>query len=120
MIKAILNNLVGNTSGALALLFSAAALEAFGDSCFQSGLHRSAGLDRVWYALGGALALILYGVLVNIAPWRFGKLLGIYVVFFFVVAQVLAWLRFGEIPTRPILIGGSLIIAGGAIICWGR
>jgi len=119
MIKAILNEFAGNTSGALVLLLSAAALEALGDSCFQSGLHRSAGLDRAWYALGGALALILYGVLVNIAPWKFGKLLGIYVVFFFVVAQTLAWLRFGEVPTRPMLIGGSLIIAGGAIICWG-
>ncbi len=120
MIKAIFNEFAGNPSGALVLLFLAAALEALGDSCFQSGLHRSAGLDRVWYALGGALALILYGTLLNIAPWKFGKLLGIYVVFFFVVAQALAWLRFGEVPTRPMVIGGSLIVAGGAIICWGR
>jgi drug/metabolite transporter superfamily protein YnfA len=120
MIKAVFNEFVGNTGGALILLFSAAALEAMGDACFQSGLHRSAGLDRVWFALGGALALILYGVVVNVAPWKFGKLLGIYVVFFFVVAQALAWLRFGEVPTRPVLIGASLIIAGGAIICWGR
>jgi len=120
MIKAIFNQFAGNTGGALALLFSAAALEALGDSCFQSGLHRSTGLDRAWYAIGGALALILYGVVVNVAPWKFAKLLGIYVVFFFVVAQTLAWLRFGELPTRPMLIGGSLIIAGGAIICWGR
>jgi len=120
MIKNMLNEFVSNTSGALVLLFVAAALEALGDSCFQSGLHRSAGLDRAWYALGGALALILYGLMVNVAPWKFGRLLGIYVVFFFVVAQVLAWLRFGEVPTRPMMLGGSLIIAGGAIICWGR
>jgi drug/metabolite transporter superfamily protein YnfA len=120
MIKAIFTEFAGNTGGALVFLFSAAALEALGDSCFQSGLHRSAGLHRAWYALGGALALVLYGVMVNVAPWRFAKLLGIYVVFFFIVAQALAWLRFGEIPTRPMVIGGSLIIAGGAIICWGR
>ena len=120
MIKAIFNEFAGNTSGALVLLFSAAALEALGDACFQSGLHRSAGPARIGYALGGALALIVYGMLVNVAPWKFAKLLGIYVVFFFVVAQAVAWLRFGEIPTRPMIVGGSLIIAGGAIICWGR
>lgn len=120
MIRVIITEFAGNTGGTIFLLFLAAALEAAGDACFQSGLHRSAGFDRVWYALAGAVALVLYGTMVNIAPWKFGKLLGIYVVFFFLVAQVLAWLRFGEVPTRPILIGGSLIVAGGLIIGWGR
>jgi small multidrug resistance family-3 protein len=43
-------------------------------------------------------------------------LLGLYVVLFFIVAQVLAKVRFHQTPTPPILLGGSLIILGGMII----
>jgi small multidrug resistance family-3 protein len=53
---------------------------------------------------------------VNRPPWSFGSLLGIYVVLFFVVAQVLAMTIFGERPTMPILIGGALIVSGGVLI----
>jgi small multidrug resistance family-3 protein len=53
---------------------------------------------------------------VNRPPWSFGSLLGIYVVLFFVVAQVLAMTVFGERPTMPILIGGALIVSGGVLI----
>jgi len=35
---------------------------------------------------------------------------------FFLVAQVLAKVRFNQAPTAPILLGGSLIVAGGAVI----
>ena len=60
--------------------------------------------------------LALYGLTVNTPPWDFGKLLGLYVVLFFLVAQVLAKVRFDQSPTAPILLGGSLIVAGGAVI----
>jgi hypothetical protein len=43
-------------------------------------------------------------------------LLGVYVVLFFLVAQVLAKVRFQQTPTTPILLGGSLIVAGGAVM----
>ena len=52
----------------------------------------------------------------NRPPWSFGSLLGIYVVLFFVVAQVLAMTVFLERPTMPILIGGALIVSGGVLI----
>jgi hypothetical protein len=120
MFKAVLSQLTSSTPGALLLLFLAASLEAAGDSAFQSGLHRSTGSGRILYSVAGGLALILYGIVVNIAPWKFAELLGVYVVCFFTVVQIAAWWRFHEVPTRPILIGGSFIIAGGAIICWGR
>ena len=120
MINRRFSELAAGPGGVLVFLLMAAALESLGDSCFQSSLHRSAGLTRGWYALAGGLALILYGVAVNVAPWPFAKLLGVYVVVFFILTQIVAWLRFHELPSRSMLIGGSLIIAGGAIIFWGR
>jgi len=64
----------------------------------------------------GAMVLSLYGVMVNVPSWQFGKLLGVSVIFFFLVAQILADLRFHEPPTLPVILGGSIIVAGGMII----
>jgi hypothetical protein len=55
-------------------------------------------------------------LIVNVPRWEFGKLLGVYVVLFFLLAQIVARLKFGQAPTIPILIGGALIVAGGVII----
>ncbi|MSV30126.1 MAG: hypothetical protein EXQ52_15480 [Bryobacterales bacterium] len=101
---------------AFLLLLAAALLEAGGDSCFQTAIHRSSGIARVLWALGGAAALAFYGVLLNTPRWNFGELLGVYVVVFFVVAQAIAWLRFGDVPALPILVGGALIVLGGTVI----
>jgi small multidrug resistance family-3 protein len=59
-------------------------------------------------------------VSVNLPHWDFGKLLGIYVVMFFLVAQVLAKVRFNQAPTAPIYLGGALIVAGGLVIGFWR
>ena len=64
----------------------------------------------------GASVLFGYGYVVNTPPWDFGKLLGLYVVFFFVVAQLIGWIFFHQRPTASILLGGVLIVAGGAVI----
>jgi len=102
--------------GALSLLALAAFFEALGDSLFQSGVHRSGGALRALFLLSGAVVLGLYGFTVNIPRWDFGKLLGIYVVMFFLVAQILAKVRFNQAPTAPIYLGGALIVAGGLVI----
>jgi hypothetical protein len=114
--REILNQLVATRAGTFAVLLLAAFLEAYGDSCFQSGLHRTTGAARYVAFAGGALTLALYGLVVNTPPWDFGKLLGGYVVLFFVVVQVLAIVRFQQPPSPPVLVGGSLIIAGGAVM----
>ena len=114
--KDILNQIVATRVGTFAVLLFAAFLEAYGDSCFQSGLYRSSGAARYIAFAGGAITLSLYGLVVNTPPWEFGKLLGLYVVLFFIVAQVLAKVRFDQTPTPPILVGGSLILLGGMII----
>jgi small multidrug resistance family-3 protein len=53
---------------------------------------------------------------VNAPPWDFGRLLGVYVTLFFLVAQVINLFVFGVRPQLPIYVGGSLIIAGGLLI----
>jgi hypothetical protein len=116
----MLDGLTSSTGGALLFLFLAATLEVLGDAFFQSGLHRTVGIARIFPFLAGAIALVLYGLMVNLPRWNFGKLLGVYVGFVFLVAQILAWLRFNEVPTPRILLGGSFILFGSAIIGWGR
>lgn len=72
----------------------------------------------VWLVLllAGGLTLLAYGCVVNAPRWDFGRLLGIYVIFFFVAAQVIAWIGFHQLPSRSLLTGGALIVAGGLVI----
>jgi len=44
------------------------------------------------------------------------KLLGVYVVLFFLVDQILAKLQFHQSPTKPIYLGGGFIVVGGLIM----
>jgi drug/metabolite transporter superfamily protein YnfA len=115
----LLNQFVAHRSGALLLLSVAAFLEVYGDSCFQSALYRASGMSRALAFAGGAVSLAAYGLIVNAPRWEFGKLLGVYVVLFFLLAQIIARVKFGQVPTLPILIGGALIVAGGVIISLG-
>jgi drug/metabolite transporter superfamily protein YnfA len=101
---------------AVCILFLAAVLEAGGDALVRYGLHARALRARLaLFALGG-IVLFCYGYVVNAPGWDFGRLLGVYVVFFFLVAQAIAWLAYGQLPSRSLIVGGALIVAGGAII----
>ncbi len=101
---------------AILILLLAATLEAGGDAMIRVGLHSHAAWLR--YALFAAAGVILfaYGWTVNSPPWDFGKLLGLYVVFFFVIAQLIAWVFFKQPPSPMVLMGGGLIVAGGIVI----
>ena len=101
---------------ALPLLFAAALLEAGGDALVRFGLHASPAPRRVLFLSAGGLILFGYGCFVNASSWEFGRLLGVYVVFFFLIAQAIGWLVFGQVPTRGIWLGGAFIVIGGAII----
>jgi drug/metabolite transporter superfamily protein YnfA len=102
---------------ALSILLLAAVLEAGGDAVVRMGLHAS-GTARPLILFAGASLLFAYGWSVNSPPWDFGKLLGIYVVFFFLVAQLISWIFFKQQPTGAVLLGGLLILSGGAIIAF--
>ena len=117
--KEIFSQIVAYRAGVLAVLTLAAFLEAYGDSCFQSALYRSLGVTRALAFAGGAISLTAYGLLVNAPRWDFGRLLGVYVVLFFLLAQIIAHVRFGQSPSLSILVGGALIVAGGTVISIG-
>jgi small multidrug resistance family-3 protein len=99
---------------ALLILLLAAILEAGGDAIVRTGLHAS-GTARTLAFVAGAAVLFAYGWVVNSPPWDFGKLLGIYVVFFFVVAQLISWVFFKQQPGGAVLLGGLLILSGAVI-----
>jgi small multidrug resistance family-3 protein len=101
---------------ALAVLFLAAILEAGGDALVRTGLHASSTAMRLSSFAAGAIVLFAYGYAVNKPAWDFGKLLGIYVVFFFVVAQLISWLVFNQPPARSTIVGGVFVVAGGLIM----
>ncbi len=114
------SQLVQNPLGAFAFLTVAAILEAFGDSCFQAALYRSAGWASAGAAISGAVVLVAYGITVNLPRWDFGRLIGVYVAVFFVSAQVINRVRFGHAPTPPIYVGGALMVAGGLVMTFWR
>ena len=98
------------------VLAAAAALEAGGDALIRVGLHTETVWQRMVFFSLGALILFAYGWSVNSPPWDFGKLLGIYVVFFFIFAQAISCIFLKQGPTISVLIGGALIVAGGIVI----
>ncbi len=98
------------------ILLLAAVLEAGGDAILRYALHRNSASARLAAFGLGAIVLFGYGFLVNSPPWDFGRLLGIYVVFFFLIAQAISWLFFAQRPSPGICAGGALIVIGGAIV----
>ncbi len=69
----------------------------------------------LWF-VSGAVRLFVYGAVVNLPGWDFGRLLGVYVALLFVAAQVISYFAFSQIPTMPILVGGAFIVIGGLIM----
>ena len=101
---------------AMGILLCAAFLEAGGDALMRMGLRSPTHARAALFFVLGGLVLTFYGYAVNAPPWDFGRLLGVYVAFFFVVAQLISWLGFGQKPTPMILLGGALIIVGGCVV----
>ena len=101
---------------ALVLLLAATILEVSGDAVVRMAIYNHAGFARVGLLLAGATLLLGYGTFLNLAPLEFGQVVGLYLATLFVVWQVINFVAFRALPTLPIVVGGALIIAGGAII----
>ena len=101
---------------ALVLLLAATVLEVSGDAVVRTAIFNHVGLARVGLFFTGAALLLGYGTLLNLAPLEFGQVVGLYLATLLVVWQVVNFVAFRTLPTLPIVIGGSLVIAGGAII----
>ena len=101
---------------AIVLLLAATTLEVSGDAVVRIAIYNHVGLARLGLFLAGATLLFGYGTLLNLAPLQFGQVVGLYLATLFVVWQVINFVAFRTLPTLPIVLGGSLVIAGGAII----
>ena len=103
-------------------LIAATFLEAGGDAVVRTALQNSAAATPVrigLFAMGAAL-LFGYGTLLNLAPFEFRQVVGLYLALLFIVWQAINYAAFGTAPTLPILLGGALIVGGGLIVTFWR
>ena len=99
-----------------AFLIGATSCEASGDALVRIGLFERAGAARFAVMAVGALLLFMYGVLLNMAPLPFARVVGLYIATLFLVWQVVSFVSFRAVPTLPVLVGGTLIVAGGLLV----
>ena len=97
---------------AVLVFVGAAALEVAGDAVIRVGL-RGGGWGQI--ALGGLL-LAAYGLVVNLVPWDFARLLGTYVAVFAAMAVVVGRFGFGDVVPVTTWLGLALIALGGLVI----
>jgi len=100
----------------LILLLIATTLEVSGDAVLRMAIYDHTGVIRVVLFLAGGALLFGYGSFLNLSPFEFGRVVGLYIATLFVVWQIINFIAFKTLPTMPILLGGALVIAGGAII----
>ena len=100
----------------LILLVIATTLEVSGDAVVRMAIYNHAGAIRIGLFLAGAALLFGYGSFLNLAPLEFGRVVGLYIATLFVVWQLINFIAFRTVPTLPMVVGGALVIAGGAII----
>ena len=94
------SQIISTPLGGLLVLALAAYLEVQGDACFQTGLYHSSGAKQIGWLVSGAIVLVCYSLFLNSSKIDSGKLLGIYVVLFFLVAQMVAKLPFSSIAQQ--------------------
>ena len=105
----------------LVFLVIATTLEVSGDAVVRMAIYDHAGMIRIALFLAGAALLLGYGSFLNLAPLEFGRVVGIYIATLFIVWQLISFIAFRALPTLPIVVGGALVVAGGAIISfWSR
>jgi len=97
---------------ALAVMFLAATFEVGGDALIRAGLR-----GRGWlFCAIGAGTLAAYGLVVNLIPMDFSKLLGSYVAFFAIVSVVAGRIVFREPVQASTWVGLGVILIGSAIV----
>ena len=98
------------------IFLAAAVLEVGGDAIVRKGM-RGGGL--AFMALG-FIMLGTYGVVVNLVPWDFSKLLGVYVAIFAVVSVLVGRFIFHEAVPLSTWVGIAIIVVGGLVVQFGR
>ncbi len=104
----------------LLFLVIATVLEASGDAIVRKALFGHRGSARFGLFVAGAALLLSYGTLLNLAPLEFNRVVGLYLATLFVVWQLINFVAFRSLPSLPILVGGTLVVAGGLIVTYWR
>ena len=105
----------------LAFVVAATIFEAVGDAVMRLALQSP-------YALPGRVALFalasvllsMYGLFLNLAPVEFATVTGIYLASLFLAFQIVNYIFFRHVPSSGVLLGGSFIVAGAAIIYFSK
>lgn len=71
-----------------------------------------------WYALGGAVVLVLYGIIPTFQPAHFGRVYAAYGGVFIILSILWGWQVDKIAPDRFDLIGGVVALLGVAIIMY--
>lgn len=103
---------------AIGFLIVATVVEVSGDAVVRIALQNHAGITpiRIGLFLLGAALVFGYSTFLNLAPFEFRDVVGLYIVILFIVWQIVNYAFFRTVPTLPTLIGGSFIIVGGVIV----
>jgi small multidrug resistance family-3 protein len=97
------------------IFLAAAVLEVGGDAIVRRGMR---GGGFAFLALGFVL-LGTYGVVVNLVPWDFSRLLGVYVAIFALVSVLFGRFVFHEPVSPSTWIGVAIIVVGGLVVQFG-
>src|SRR5580698_2504628 len=90
----------------LGFLIVATTLEASGDAMLRVGLFERGGITRIAVMAVGAVLLFGYGLMVNLAPLPFERVVGLYIAVLFIVWQMVSYFTFRSVPSLPIMMGG--------------
>ena len=98
------------------IFLAAAVLEVAGDATVRKGM-RGSGLAFI--AIGCTM-LGTYGVVVNLVPWDFSKLLGVYVAVFATVSVLFGRFVLREAVPLSTWLGVGIIVIGGLVVQFGQ
>ena len=100
----------------LAFIIGATIFEAVGDAVMRIALHYHVMPGRIVLFALAAVLLTMYGTSLNLAPVEFAEATGLYLACLFVAFQVVNYLFFRVKPSPAVLLGGTFIVVGAAII----
>lgn len=72
----------------------------------------------IWYALSGAVLLVLYGVIPTLQPANFGRVYAAYGGVFIILSLLWGWRVDKIIPDKFDIIGGVVALVGVLIIMY--
>jgi len=100
----------------LAFIVAATIFEAVGDAVMRIALHYHMMPGRILLFGYETVLLAMYGASLNLAPVEFATATGIYLASLFIAFQVVNYLFFRHTPGPGVLLRGTFILTGAAII----